>query len=549
MTDLCLTSSNKENVDPNPGKELEMEKPIVEDEDEDRKGRAIVIYQDAFFLPKSSCPLVTFTTTPADVNFVEKTMVSDTEGTYILSMEGSDTNTRSTKQAGVNDLATVDKKEAGAEGCKLVPSVWNVTGPDTDCWSALDIPALITAIQHIRETGTPSSLRDRYRRGALKLPGLLMSEAECQAILLNHSHLITEMKESVKSWTKDQEIANTEARFEGLNIRGAIEGPSDKGGLRPKLAILEGFLLFPDHASASESTRKSHGINKENQPPPPRNELGTEQELTALVDVAAYQNINAAAKQDLMSHFDIKLFLPTSKTQAKSRRFARRLYIDAPHGDRLPGQMWKTDGYFNEIAWGNYLKESAWLVEADGVESSSEAVNHGVHVRPVMDLGLEDTVRWAVDVILGELGNKVCVPNPTAQCESAFWNEEGDYEDEEGHAGERGHEEGEKLMMKMEKCGNHNICLSIILTQSRNVLREKLRVVRQRLAELVNFNSKTKAAARENKDGTKRDSLVSFFGKVKAKGKANGKETSRDIGLKTVLGSGLVDRGFWSPKP
>jgi hypothetical protein len=448
----------------------------------------------------------------------------------------------------VSDSATVDEKEAGAEGYKLVPLVWKVTGPDTDCWSALDIPSLITAIQHIRETGTASSLRDRYRREALKLPGLLMSEAERQAILLNHSDLITEMKESVKSWTKDQVIANAEARFEGLNIRDAIESPSGKERLRPKLAILEGFLLLPDRASASEPTRNSHDINKENQPHLPRNELGTEQELTALDEVAAYQKINAAAKQDLMSHFDIKFFLPTSKTQAKSRRCARHLYIDTPHGDRLPGQMWKTDGYFNEVAWGHYLEESAWLVEADGVESSSEAVKHGVHVRPVMDLGLEDTVRWAIDVILGELGNKVCVPNSTAQCESAHWNEEGDYEDDEGDEGERGHdEEGEKLMMK-KKCGSNNKCLRIMLTQSRNVLRERLRVVKERLVELVNFHNKTKPAAGENEDDTKRDSLASFFGKGKVKGKANDKMTSKDIGLKTVLGSDLVDRGFWSPK-
>lgn len=94
--------------------------------------------------------------------------------------------------------------------------------------------------------------------------------------------------------------------------------------------------------------------------------------------------------------------------------------------------MQKTEGYFNDIAWGNYVKECSWLVHEDGVESSAEAVKAGVHVRPVMDIGLGDTMRWAVDVILGELENKVRVPNPThVQYASGYGNKEVKYGDDD----------------------------------------------------------------------------------------------------------------------
>ena len=80
-------------------------------------------------------------------------------------------------------------------------------------------------------------------------------------------------------------------------------------------------------------------------------------------------------------------------------------------------------------------------------------------------------------------------------------------------------------------------------------MRETLRVFKEHLIELLNFNgrSKTKSKREAEHDGgnvLKRDSLASFFGK----GMHTRKEKPRDVGLKTVLGSGVVDHGFFSPK-
>jgi hypothetical protein len=131
--------------------------------------------------------------------------------------------------------------------------------------------------------------------------------------------------------------------LEGLNIQGAIETGTGKEALRAKLAIIEGFLLYPDPSiyAAADSQNPDH--DKENELPIPQNDLGgehgTSEDRTMFdlheAEVAAYETINAAARQDLIRHFDIKLFLPISMQQAKQRRFVRHCYIDALNGERL----------------------------------------------------------------------------------------------------------------------------------------------------------------------------------------------------------------------
>jgi hypothetical protein len=85
-------------------------------------------------------------------------------------------------------------------------------------------------------------------------------------------------------------------------------------------------------------------------------------------------------------------------------------------------------------------------------------------------------------------------------------------------------------------------------------VREKLSVLKGRLVELVNFNNKTKPSgvpvAKNATESTKRKSISSFFrkGRVVKAVKKKSREKLFDIGLKTVLGSGVADRGFFSPK-
>jgi len=119
-------------------------------------------------------------------------------------------------------------------------------------------------------------------------------------------------------------------------------------------------------------------------------------------------------KSQLNVLFDIKLFLPTSKHHAKKRRFGRSTYIDPPEGGRQPGQMWKAEGYFEDVAWKGYEDAHGWMfqgsdVHADPKWDASGKVGgaNGVFVRPGLDDGIEVTVRWAVDTILKELGFRV----------------------------------------------------------------------------------------------------------------------------------------------
>jgi len=106
--------------------------------------------------------------------------------------------------------------------------------------------------------------------------------------------------------------------------------------------------------------------------------------------------------------FDIKLFLSTKRQVAKSRRFSRSVYQDAPKGGRHPGQMWKTEGYFEGVAWVNYRNEHGFLFQEGDVEKGALLdAPGGIFVRSEIDAGIVGTVKWATDVILEELGRKL----------------------------------------------------------------------------------------------------------------------------------------------
>jgi nicotinamide/nicotinate riboside kinase len=96
-------------------------------------------------------------------------------------------------------------------------------------------------------------------------------------------------------------------------------------------------------------------------------------------------------RRKLMDLLDVKIFLLTSKSEAKERRFARNAYINVEDGGlRRPGQMVRSEGYFERVAWEHYREQFAWLLEGNG---------EGVFVRPE-GMSMEETVRWAVDVLL-----------------------------------------------------------------------------------------------------------------------------------------------------
>jgi hypothetical protein len=210
-----------------------------------------------------------------------------------------------------------------------------------------------------------------------------------------YADLIQEMKDRVVSVVQDNERDTT-------------------------FCIVDGFLLFTDpakkddafdiiEAEAKEKTARAciarleeltFELEKEEDAACPELEKERDENETKLFE------IGAQAKVAMQNLFDLKLFLPASKDEVKKRRFARAEYIDFPSGLRLPGQMWKTEGYFDEKVWSNYVKAHDWLIDEDGKAKGVD----GFQVRPIVDAGIGFTVRWAVDSILAKLG--YATPDP-----------------------------------------------------------------------------------------------------------------------------------------
>ncbi|MCJ1391884.1 ribosylnicotinamide kinase [Xylographa bjoerkii] len=99
---------------------------------------------------------------------------------------------------------------------------------------------------------------------------------------------------------------------------------------------------------------------------------------------------------------DVKLFLRTSKAAAKYRRMTRPGY-----GDPETKDFWRTEEYFEECVWENYVENSkGWFVGGDveGEPDEELCKREGLAMRPSLDMSVEETFEWAVEVICEALG-------------------------------------------------------------------------------------------------------------------------------------------------
>jgi hypothetical protein len=75
----------------------------------------------------------------------------------------------------------------------------------------------------------------------------------------------------------------------------------------------------------------------------------------------------------------------------------------------MPGEMWKTEGYFESVVWKGYADHHPWLVEEDGSPKHAASANGAeqprskIAVHPSVDSSAEAAVNWAVGEILGAL--------------------------------------------------------------------------------------------------------------------------------------------------
>ena len=100
---------------------------------------------------------------------------------------------------------------------------------------------------------------------------------------------------------------------------------------------------------------------------------------------------------------DIKILLRTSREESRARRF------DKPN-DKATGherKSWDTRDYFNRTLWPHYAKEHAVLFDHGDVEDRPKlrvCQEVGITVQPLLNMSLDQTLRWMVDVICRESG-------------------------------------------------------------------------------------------------------------------------------------------------
>jgi hypothetical protein len=242
---------------------------------------------------------------------------------------------------------------------------WEISGPNTDAPTAIDFLEFRHAVTSLKQHGqiSAASEKARSRRGL----GIVQETGDCTTGSSTRPRMQTHQGHSEDHLIITYAPLITELRN---RVQTAMENTSIK------FTFVEGFLLFTNPT----------------QPPTP-----------------SLLSWNRHLLHDVLT---IPIFLPTSKHAAKTRRFARKPYIDPPQGDRVPGQMWMSEGYFKDVVWKGYTDEFGWLLEKlDGkgrVKGFQEGERgtarvHGVWVRNGDDVGVEETVRWAVEVLLGEV--------------------------------------------------------------------------------------------------------------------------------------------------
>ncbi|KAL8853649.1 MAG: hypothetical protein Q9221_001460 [Calogaya cf. arnoldii] len=105
--------------------------------------------------------------------------------------------------------------------------------------------------------------------------------------------------------------------------------------------------------------------------------------------------------ETIRSLLDIKILLRASKEESRARRFQRA----DDQGSRQDRRFWDTKEYFDRTLWPHYTREHAILfdyADVEGRPKSSICENVGIRVQPLMNMSLEQALRWVVDVICRE---------------------------------------------------------------------------------------------------------------------------------------------------
>ncbi|KAL8382896.1 hypothetical protein RB595_006597 [Gaeumannomyces hyphopodioides] len=181
---------------------------------------------------------------------------------------------------------------------------------------------------------------------------------------------------------------NTHAQNEAL-------GKRTKGNVAVacRIALVEGFMLYPTDV---DDPSTSWG-----------------EALTSATDPRVKESLRYAKK--LYDCLDLRLYMPLDRAMARHRRLTRPPYVDTialEGGGRQPGQAWKTEGYFDDVAWPNhehfhqhlFTQKIQEAYPAFDPEKGGQAM--GCIIRGDQDADLAKTVIWAVKQILNHLEEK-----------------------------------------------------------------------------------------------------------------------------------------------
>ncbi|KAL8912218.1 MAG: hypothetical protein Q9171_002732 [Xanthocarpia ochracea] len=159
--------------------------------------------------------------------------------------------------------------------------------------------------------------------------------------------------------------------------------------------------------SASESTQPMHEKERSMSRVP----LGVLEQLQSiLAGVPSLQDDRpiGIVEGDMLYHsetmrslLDIRILLRASREESRTRRFD--MSDDLTVGRER--KSWDTREYFNRTLWPHYVKEHAELFSHGDVEDRAKSTicdGVGISVQPLLDMDLEQVLRWMVDIICRE---------------------------------------------------------------------------------------------------------------------------------------------------
>lgn len=212
---------------------------------------------------------------------------------------------------------------------------------DRDCLSAVDWVRLHKDIKAFKDgtmgnTGTSGTASTLSTKRTSTHKAEAAQYRQIMASLVSPAE-IQRLAAKVRDCISEQIILNMHHEFPGQLFKDA----GDKIDLlNVRIAIVDGFLLFsrekPPTATATPLT-------------PEHDQASTAQRLRSLTGSpkACHETIS----DNLL---DARLYINVTPEMSCRRRFARQPYMDPPLGTRMPGQMWKTLGYYFDVARANF---------------------------------------------------------------------------------------------------------------------------------------------------------------------------------------------------